>query len=493
MALIGTAFIVTARTDRTAARIHTRNVQGDMAVQSAVNLVLSELTADLLSPQGSPQFKYARDYRPPPFDGASYGKFENWDAPGDAMIASRVPVLLNTAAAPTSLDPSTPATPLYPYDAYGINPPVWINVSSPPSLPLNQQPAWSAGGPGSGESYAPTARPYLGHPLWPHLQVYSGGAPVDYDPATSRIDPVPAADADGDGIADALLWKLPTGPSENVTYYAAVRVVDNNSAVNVNTALSRDFDFDGSLGALRGPAYFLGRVGLAEMLRSYKPGGGSVFTLGEEFLALNVYRNNSGTGAPIVAGVSGGRFRNPVDDAGNPRPDFQFVSLADALQSQLGRRIGNPGASTGQLNFRAFTPSDSMALGYRFCLADATASPAALERVLDRSLFQYGDSSGRVLPVPTTPYGADEATRWIERFRYDLENPSKPQTFRDLRALLVARNPVANQAPAIYATADLNGDGDRNDTPAVVLGATAPMRGGRMLMDSKNVRPYEGI
>ena len=55
----------------------------------------------------------------------------------------------------------------------------------------------------------------------------------------------------------------------------------------------------------------------------------------------------------------------------------------------------------------------------------------------------------------------------MERFRYDLEDPAKPQeTFRDLRALLVARNPVANQAPSKYARDDSNpGDGDRNDTP----------------------------
>ena len=38
MALVGTAFIVTARTDRAAARLHTHNTQADMAVQSAVSM-----------------------------------------------------------------------------------------------------------------------------------------------------------------------------------------------------------------------------------------------------------------------------------------------------------------------------------------------------------------------------------------------------------------------------------------------------------------------
>ena len=37
-----------------------------------------------------------------------------------------------------------------------------------------------------------------------------------------------AADADGDGVADSGLWKLTT--VGDVTYYAACRIIDNNSA-----------------------------------------------------------------------------------------------------------------------------------------------------------------------------------------------------------------------------------------------------------------------
>ena len=63
MALIGTAFIVTARTDRIAARLHAHNVQADMAVQSAVNMVTAELSADLFGPSGSQQFSFIRRRR----------------------------------------------------------------------------------------------------------------------------------------------------------------------------------------------------------------------------------------------------------------------------------------------------------------------------------------------------------------------------------------------------------------------------------------------
>ena len=55
-----------------------------------------------------------------------------------------------------------------------------------------------------------------------------------------------AADADGDGIADSGLWKLPIGSIDGLTYYVAVRMVDNNSAININTAWSnRDFSPNG--------------------------------------------------------------------------------------------------------------------------------------------------------------------------------------------------------------------------------------------------------
>src|SRR5439155_26543992 len=140
-------------------------------------------------------------------------------------------------------------------------------------LPTNLLPPWTyaESRPDGVQSFAPTARPFLGQGLWPHLQLYVNGKPWDSNPDTPEIDPLPAADADGDGIADSVLWKLPMGPMNGVTYYAAIRVIDNNSAINVNTALSRDFDFNGNLNAVIAPSYFTGRVGLAEMLRSSKP------------------------------------------------------------------------------------------------------------------------------------------------------------------------------------------------------------------------------
>jgi hypothetical protein len=471
-----------------------------MAAQSAVNLIVSELTADLYGPRGDQPFHFAKAYRPPMAEGTGSRTFEYWDSVGDALLAPRIPVLLDPLAPATSLYPTTPSTPLTLFKSGGVNPPLWLETSGYPDLPANLSPQWpEAAIPKLTRvviHYAPTARSYLGQPLWPCLQVYINGEPWDADPNTPEIDPLPAADADGDGIADSLLFRLPMGPMNGVTYYAAVRVVDNNSAINVNTALSRDFDFDGRLVATTSiPSFFTGRVGLAEVLRSYRGNGDAMDNFGGEFARLNLYRFNNGPQLLAPGGVRGNRnFPHPFDDRGNRRPDFRFLSIADALESQLGRRIGNPGNSIGGGKWKAFSLSDSMALGHRFCLVDPTASKSALELILGESLFYCAQASGGVAAVPTAPYSADDTVRWMDRFRYDLEDVSRPrETFRDLRPLLVARNPTANQAPAPYSHDDVNHDGDRNDLPKAIDRNGDWVAGGAILTDGGDIRPYEGM
>ena len=65
--------------------------------------------------------------------------------------------------------------------------------------------------------------------------------------------------------------------------------------------------------------------------------------------------------------------------------------------------------------------------------------------------------------VPDAPYPPEDALRWFERFHYEREVPDRPETFRDRRALLVARNPVSNQAPGVFDDSDRNLDRVRND------------------------------
>ena len=70
-----------------------------------------------------------------------------------------------------------------------------------------------------------------GYYLTPH-------GPIDaasITPNDSRVTIV-GGSAAGDGIADSGLWKVPVGPINGITYFAGVRVIDQNSAINASTA-----------------------------------------------------------------------------------------------------------------------------------------------------------------------------------------------------------------------------------------------------------------
>ena len=72
----------------------------------------------------------------------------------------------------------------------------------------------------------------------------TGGA---IEPTTGAIgQPMLGADADGDGVADALLSRMVPGELNGVTWYVGYRIVDNAAKVNVNTAFSRDRDWPDS-------------------------------------------------------------------------------------------------------------------------------------------------------------------------------------------------------------------------------------------------------
>ena len=124
-----------------------------------------------------------------------------------------MPVIMNQDpnATVTSLYPSVPSASLFgQVNPAGVNPPVWTGLSRPPQPGLGSG-GWRVYGGGSlapfTGSFAPTARPWFGRPLWPCLQQYLPAPafePWDFDPRTPEIDPMPAADADGDGIADSI-------------------------------------------------------------------------------------------------------------------------------------------------------------------------------------------------------------------------------------------------------------------------------------------------
>src|SRR5687768_4506255 len=104
MALLGTAFISTARIDRYSAVINSANTEIDLLVQGIINMALGNVVDDLYDPTPNTVFGMARDYRKPPADGpAVTGAYEHHDNPGiDFFLASRLPEVLNL------LEPVTP-------------------------------------------------------------------------------------------------------------------------------------------------------------------------------------------------------------------------------------------------------------------------------------------------------------------------------------------------------------------------------------------------
>lgn len=255
-----------------------------------------------------------------------------------------------------------------------------------------------------------------------------------------------AADADGDGIADSILFRVDVSPQDSnvwqdalshpVTYYVAWRVIDNNSAINVNTANScyQDYNFAG------GAVYtwlgtFPGNVGLLELLTSGAPAN--------ELKALNAYRfaNNAGTVSQV-----------PYGDDGTLRSDFGYMSIADALHSQIGRRPSLPGLN-GRALCQALGVADSTSLAHRNTLIQASAG-SQIETLLSISAYQYAPnwaSAGRAdrrFPF----YPCNSVSEWFNtNFNFDaasrnayLNGRGFPANYpMSVRSLVTANNPVS--------------------------------------------------
>lgn len=476
IALIGTAWIATSRTDRVATRQHAYNTQIDMLLEGVVRMATAQLEADLFGPPGP----YGRAFRPPVrSDALITDPYEPYDHPAaDIYLADRIPVLPDPRNPPDAFP--NPAVPLAPAGAN--NPPIWRYVSWPL---VDNGPSGIAGefrfdrpddGPsvvlppnsrqGGHFTFAPTSIPFNGQPAWPALMVYYDGIPYDPDgPGPLRPAPLPAADVDGDGIADAALWQLPVGTLEGITYYAAVRVIDNNAAVNLNTALSRDNDFVADGTGYRtwrdAPSFFTSRVGLAELLRTRKVRVADTLSsglsgLGAEMDRLNVYRFNGDR----VAGVYGtpAPFDDPVGDDPNGapvlRPDFVFMSVGEALERQLADRLYNPGYNTRTARYRPVDAAQGARLAYHFCVRPSGLRSVAVEQALYESLHLNGS---RASPVLDHPFRPDEVAAWFDQFDYDAEIAGDPTSYRQRRPLLVDSNPLATQMSAKLDSVEATG------------------------------------
>ncbi|HWP41346.1 MAG TPA: hypothetical protein VNL70_10510, partial [Tepidisphaeraceae bacterium] len=292
----------------------------------------------------------------------------------------------------------------------------------------------------------------------------------------NQRQPFYAGDADGDGIADSLLFPLNVS-IDGVEYFAAIRIVDNSAAVNINTAFSQHSDRrslttpvdafnQADFANLSAPGaanlgMFRSHVGLLEMLSA----NSTASNADAEITALLQRRANSTTtyGSAIPVGdPDSGNVGVLRADPG----DFQYRTLGDVWEHQLARRLENPGYNTTTIRYSPFTVSDLKSLAYRLTLPNAEGFRCLLETVFMNATPNDGyDSLSGLYSYPTAPYAPSQVDLWYShRFNFDravgtifipqwpgapylsgtLSTAGNPLS---LRAVLTTHNAVANLAP----------------------------------------------
>jgi hypothetical protein len=421
MALLGTAFISTARIDRYGAAQNAANTEIDLLVEGVKNLVTSAILDDLRDGAGN--------YRPPDEVFAA-GSYKHADNPGvDLYLASRVPT--GVAATPIWRSVSWPLVangpaatpPQYQFDSPGVQQPIVLTQLAAPDAPKRDY------------LCIVSSALFAGDPYWPHLRIYRGATELTVGPG------IPAADADGDGIADAGLWKLPISPIDGITYYAATRVIDNNSAVN--GSLSWTPNPGAGPNAIAGNSFFPSDINFQGMLI------GPVAQQTAAMTELNLYRSGDASAIPLAPVGDGA----PGAQAPAARADFQFTTQSEALWQALGRRLDYPGYKTvAGIRYQSVPFAASASLAYRFCLQNQYGIPSVFEQTTNTNLSSsFSSVTG---PVATTPYTGDLVAPTTGKgvqgwFTQNFDYPTSPAVnTRPMRALTVARSPVANARPS---------------------------------------------
>lgn len=442
MALIGTAFITTAGTDRFSAAQHSYNTEIDLLVEGVVNMCEGSLLGDIV-PKGQ--------YRHP-----SYGYMTGDHPESDTHLASRTPEEPppgNPYNLPpnlrlwryTSGAPTAPVGPAYEMPWSGTSPPAPAAQGGAGAGTLPNNPYYNAR-----QFMQPT---FIDLPQ-PDGTVKPYPALVCYDPTdTASVGKTYlAADADGDGIADAPLFRLTPGQINNVTYYAAVRIVDNAAAINANVALKSSAP-DPSIGITTYPAapvgdFFPTHIDLAGILF-----GNNAQRL-SQLNSLFYHRLTGLVNAnPAGAGTIGqwNAYQRPWNDPvphpqspvqAQPRADHVFSSPQDMLWHMLGRRLENPGYHepvNGQNRYSALGVGDQARLALGFCVADSAGGLTPIEQILGPSLDP--NQNNRIARYPYLPNQVDA---WFNNnFAYDPAGGNN----MPLRSILVTRNPTHNFAP----------------------------------------------
>jgi hypothetical protein len=453
LALIGTAWMSSVRIERYASNQNTSNVQIDLLVDGVKNIAQASIVDDLYGTDPTSGVRLFKPNDSSVVYSAATANYGNWDwpqvdpaptnpptanapGPADRYIASRLPVKLNNGTV------------------------VWPTISVLPGLGDFESPlAVATGSTYSDHNFVEPASVLINGQNYPALRCNYNGTP---SLGNNRV--YLAGDTDGDGIADAGLYRLPIGEINGVTYYAAARIVDNGSAINFNTAWSSNFDWNGLGSTTLSSGYFPTGVGLIEMLKDYIPPSSvplsttNIGAISAEMNNLNNFRFDSANFATsvgslgVVGTVATPTLSSPVQDGSPPvaRPDFQYSSVGDAFTSQVARRVANVGSwnSSAFTSCQALSSGETSALAYHMLLSNRDASRSQVETLLLSTLtpnnLNKTYNSDAAIGVPAWSNDLD--------FDYWRDPMNSAGTFRPLRPLLVGTNGVGNSI-ALRSTA----------------------------------------
>ncbi len=503
LALIGTAYLSTTQVDRYTSAQNTVNTEADLQLQGVVATVTGTVTSGTYGNTST-----GTTYRPPSQDMPTYdgsGQYNPDGTKSTTAITAGNPGF----AAPTGYHSADArATDRFLADRVptldqASGQASWGNVALPPFIDSNQ--AFTFGAPvypdtsnGGGNStptltalpaaYKPFVHIYpypvqVGGQSAPGAVVYLSGVPAGYTgtaypqgagyltptgfvsgaaptaatfstPATLNPLLNLAGDADGDGVADSVLFPLPGGPVGGITYYGAYRVTDGNSAVNASSAYTAAYDYKASDGTtLPNFGLFRSNVGLLEMFNPYVAANPSA-----EISKLNTFRYGDGFATYPVKPYA----YNPATSVIEADGDFGWYSIGDVLDNQLARRPGNPGyTDTAGNQFKWAGVGETAALAHRFTLQDAGSGGSTLEHDLYYDLTATGeDGNAGDANIPTSPYPSTVAgvNAWYNnQFAFDagsyvLGGTYLQLNYMPLRSLLVGTNAVADAVPLRLGT-----------------------------------------
>lgn len=446
LALIGIAWLSTSRLDLQAASQHTRNTQAEILLDSVQRLAVESLVSDLEGQSGSTGRAVLR---PPTSEPSIASVHRTVDSSKtDPYLASRTPIA----------DGNGPLGPVV----------AWPAVSAPLTA-------------GVGVFESPVVQPGIASRLdHARFDLRPGAATITTPNGPAELpalrgttnDGAPAlilaADTDGDGIADAGWWKLPVGPINGITYYAASRIIDNAAAFNaaVHWKPIREFAQANAQPGKFNDNFFTTNIDFESALL---PGPNHA----REMNRLNAYRFNDPEfsfadmtrdyGDRAVASAMTVPVEDPptpgdADSAQGPRRrlDMAWTSPFDEFYHQLAARLENPGVydlsrTSAFQRFRALEASDSAALAAGFVVRRSKNDLSDLERLLPDSMGLEGVLSAT---TPATPYPSGNVAAWFR----DNFNYADSQSRWSRRALTVTRNPVSNLAFAHELSAVPAGD-----------------------------------